>query len=44
MIWVGWQSFRPENIYLGVFLVATLGALVHTSLRLVEKQVVPWKN
>ena len=43
LIWTGWQSFRPEHVYIGVFTAAVLGALFHGSMRALETFMVPWK-
>ena len=43
LIWTGWQAFRPEHVYIGVFTAALLGAFFHGSMRLIEKFMVPWK-
>ncbi|HEY1342892.1 MAG TPA: ABC transporter permease [Bryobacteraceae bacterium] len=43
LIWAGWQSFRPEHVYIGVLTAAALGATLHASMRLLEKALVPWK-
>ena len=44
MIWTGWQTFATENIYIGVFLAAALGATFHALMRLLERMLVPWRN
>jgi NitT/TauT family transport system permease protein len=44
LIWAGWQSFRPEHVYIGVFTAAILGAIFHGSMRSIEKVLVPWKS
>jgi NitT/TauT family transport system permease protein len=43
LIWTGWQAFRPEHVYIGVITAGLLGALFHSSMRLIEKAMVPWR-
>ncbi len=43
LIWAGWQSFQPQHVYIGVLTAALLGAVLHGSMRLIEKALVPWK-
>lgn len=43
MIWMSWQTFATEKLYIGVILAASLGSLVHNSLRRVERSLIPWK-
>lgn len=44
MIWMAWQTFYTEKLYIGVLLSAALGALLHFSLKHLETRLVPWKN
>ncbi len=44
MIFLSWQTFATEKLYIGVFVAAGLGALFHHSLRRLERVVVPWKS
>lgn len=44
MIWMAWQTFYTEKLYVGVILSATLGALLHFSLKHLEVKLVPWKK
>ncbi len=44
MIWIAWQTFYTEKLYLGVILSAILGTLLHFSLKRLEAKLVPWKN
>ena len=44
MIWIAWQTFYTEKLYLGVFLSAILGTVLHFSLKRLEAKLVPWKN
>ena len=43
MIWLAWQTFSPERLYIAVLLTAMLGILLHEALHRLEKRVVPWK-
>ena len=44
MIWMSWQTFATEKLYLGVILTGVLGALCHSSLKRLEVMAVPWKS
>jgi ABC-type nitrate/sulfonate/bicarbonate transport system permease component len=44
MIWMAWQNFYTEKLYIGVILAATLGSILHFSLKRLEDRLVPWKN
>jgi sulfonate transport system permease protein len=44
MIWMAWQTFYTEKLYIGVILSAILGTLLHFSLKRLEARFVPWKN
>jgi ABC-type nitrate/sulfonate/bicarbonate transport system permease component len=43
MVWMAWQTFAPEKLYVGVLLCAALGAAFHATLRAAERQVSPWR-
>lgn len=43
MIWMSWQTFATEKLYIGVILAASLGALIHNSLRRLERSLIPWR-
>jgi NitT/TauT family transport system permease protein len=43
LVWAGWQSFRPEHVYIGVLAAALLGAFFHGTMRFIEKVLVPWR-
>jgi ABC-type nitrate/sulfonate/bicarbonate transport system permease component len=44
MIWMAWQTFYTEKLYIGVILSAILGTVLHFSLKRIEAKIVPWKN
>ncbi|MCL4401212.1 MAG: ABC transporter permease [Acidobacteria bacterium] len=44
MIWMSWQTFSTEKLYIGVILSAALGLAIHTVLRRLETRLVPWRN
>jgi len=44
MIWIGWQTFYPEKLYVGILIAATLGIFLHYSLKHMEVKLVPWKS
>ena len=43
IIWAGWLTLAPEQVYIGVFAAGALGVLFHGSMRLLERALVPWK-
>ena len=44
LIWMAWQTFTPDRLYIAVFVVAGTGALLHYTLLYVEKLLIPWKS
>lgn len=44
MIWLAWQSFATEKLYIGVFTTAALGLLSHAGLRALETRFLPWRR
>lgn len=42
MIWLGWQTFTTEKIYIGVLAASLLGLSFHGGLRLCETKLIPW--
>jgi NitT/TauT family transport system permease protein len=44
MIWMAWQTFATEKLYIGVFTAAALGVLFHNGLLILEKRLLPWQN
>ncbi|MBN1566318.1 MAG: ABC transporter permease [Acidobacteria bacterium] len=44
MIWIAWQTFYTEKLYIGVILSAALGTLLHFSLRRLETRLAPWTH
>jgi ABC-type nitrate/sulfonate/bicarbonate transport system permease component len=44
MIWIAWQTFYTEKLYIGVILSAALGTLLHFSLKRLEARLAPWKQ
>jgi ABC-type nitrate/sulfonate/bicarbonate transport system permease component len=43
MIWLSWQTFATERLYVAVMVTGTLGALLHAALLRVERRLIPWK-
>lgn len=43
IIWLAWQSFSTERLFVAVLLTAGLGTFFYGVLRLLEPYVVPWK-
>lgn len=44
MIWMAWQTFSTDKLYVSVFAAAVLGVLTHNGLRWVEARLIPWGN
>jgi ABC-type nitrate/sulfonate/bicarbonate transport system permease component len=42
MIWLAWQAFAIEKVYIGAILAASMGMLFHLSLRALERRLIPW--
>ncbi len=43
LIWMAWQTFTPEKLYVAVLMIAGTGALFHYALLWFEKMLIPWK-
>lgn len=44
MIWLAWQTFSTDKLYIGVVTAAALGALFHNGLKWIEARLIPWVN
>jgi ABC-type nitrate/sulfonate/bicarbonate transport system permease component len=44
MIWLAWQTFATEKLYVGLFVVSSLGLLSHFVLKRLEKRLIPWRS
>jgi NitT/TauT family transport system permease protein len=44
MIWLAWQTFSTEKLYIGVVSAAALGTLFHTGLKWIEARLIPWES
>jgi ABC-type nitrate/sulfonate/bicarbonate transport system permease component len=44
MIWMAWQTFATEKLYIGIFVTAGLGLLFHHGLLYLESRLIPWGN
>jgi ABC-type nitrate/sulfonate/bicarbonate transport system permease component len=44
MIFLAWQSFMTDRLYIGIMVTAGMGMLFHTSLRLVEGRLITWRG
>jgi ABC-type nitrate/sulfonate/bicarbonate transport system permease component len=44
LIWLSWQSFAVEKLFVGVAAAGSLGVFFHISLRWLEKRLIPWKT
>jgi hypothetical protein len=43
MIWLSWQSFAVEKMFVSVAIAGLMGAFFHVLLRWLEKRVIPWR-
>jgi ABC-type nitrate/sulfonate/bicarbonate transport system permease component len=43
MIWLAWQTFSTDRLWIALLTTALIGGLLHEGLRQLEKRVVPWK-
>jgi NitT/TauT family transport system permease protein len=43
LIWMAWQTFATEKLYVGVILAAGLGVALHAGLKRLEARLVPWR-
>lgn len=44
MIWMAWETFYTEKLYIGIIIAGTFGALLHFALKRLEVKLVPWKS
>jgi len=44
MIWIAWQTFYTEKLYIGVILSAIIGTSLHFSLKRLESRLAPWTH
>ncbi len=44
MIWLAWQTFSTERLFVGVLAAGLLGFITQSILRAVEKRVAPWRH
>ena len=42
MIWMAWQTFSTEKLYVGVIVTGALGALFQNGLFHMEQRLIPW--
>jgi ABC-type nitrate/sulfonate/bicarbonate transport system permease component len=42
MIWMAWQTFSTEKLYIGVISTALIGAVFHNGLLSLETRLIPW--
>jgi NitT/TauT family transport system permease protein len=43
MIWMAWQTFSTERLYVAVAVTAALGGLTHLAIHRLERRLIPWK-
>jgi ABC-type nitrate/sulfonate/bicarbonate transport system permease component len=44
MIWMAWQSFSTERLYVGVGTACMLGFATHRGLQTLERRLLPWSR
>jgi len=44
VVWMAWQTFATERLYVGVICSAALGGLFHLALARLETALVPWRE
>jgi ABC-type nitrate/sulfonate/bicarbonate transport system permease component len=44
MLWLSWQTFRIEKIYVAIVIIAILGLLLNWLLGLAGKRLAPWRG
>lgn len=44
LIWNSWQLFQPERMYVGLLVVAVLGAVLTGIVALIEHLALPWRR
>jgi ABC-type nitrate/sulfonate/bicarbonate transport system permease component len=44
LIWLAWQTFSTERLYVTILATALLGTGLHAGLRMCERRLVPWKT
>lgn len=44
LIWLAWQTFATERLYVTILTTALLGSALHAGLRMLEQRLVPWKT
>ncbi len=42
IVWLSWQTFSIDRLYVAILTTAALGAGLHETLRRVERRLVPW--
>jgi len=43
MIYMAWQTFSPEKLYLGIALIGTMGVAGNFAMRTAEARLLPWR-
>jgi len=43
MIWLAWQTFSTERLFVGVFTASLLGVVLHVVAELLETRLIPWR-
>ena len=44
MLWLSWQTFRIERIYVAIVVIAIVGLLLNWLLGLASRRLVPWRE
>ncbi len=43
MIWLSWQTFSTDRLWIALLATALIGGVLHEGLRQLEKRIVPWQ-
>ncbi len=43
MVWMAWQTFATEKLYVGVFVAAAVGLILHAGTKRLETRLIPWR-
>jgi NitT/TauT family transport system permease protein len=43
LIWLAWQTFATERLFVGVFTASLLGVVLHVVAEVLEARLIPWR-
>jgi len=44
MIWIAWETFNVEQMYVGLFMIAIIGFVLTALLNELERVIIPWRS